>query len=160
MRTPLVLSISLVCAGCASAPTTQRPAAAPTAPEGYATVYLYRLGAIPKLRRPTVSLDDTTICEPRERELTWVYVPAGAHTIRVHWAPSVGLPDSLLAHDFAAGKSYYAKISGSLAIQPLISGGFVASTDSVVQVTTTPADDLALCCAYIPPARQRLDGPK
>jgi hypothetical protein len=155
-----LLSISLFCAGCVSAPTGQQFAGAPAAPEGYATVYLYRLGAIPKLRRPTVFLDDVTVYEPREGEVTWVYVRTGAHTIRVHWARSVGLPDSLLKHDFVAGKSYYSKISGSMAIHPLITGGFVGSTDSVIQLTDAATDNLTICCNYIAPARQRIEGPE
>ena len=158
-RSLLVLVVILGTTGCASVPRdAPHFARAPAAPDGYATVYLYRLGAFPKLRRPTVSLDGTRVYDPPERALTWVYVRAGAHSVYIHWSWDTGSPDLSLPQRFSSGQSYYIRISGSVALVP--TPMFLGSRSDSIAQFIPPAEaetEMANCCRFLQPYVKQID---
>jgi hypothetical protein len=149
--------------GCASLPANAPGFVQATdAPDGYATVYFYRIGAYPKLRRPTVFVDEAVVYDPPERALTWVYVRSGNHQLRVHWTWDSGPPDVSFPQAFVSGQSYYLRISGSydLHITPGIkwataTGHFGTFFYPIPREEAE--NELKTCCQFVEPKVRRID---
>jgi len=146
---------TLLLAGCASTPGDAPPfSRAPAAPTGYATVYVYRVHAPPRLRTPDVVIAGTKVSEPPELTYTWLHVRAGDPSIAVHWSWDTGWPDVQIPMRLEAGNSYYFKISGSFDT-PNATTHILGS--SIRQVPASDAQaELAVCCKYVAPLLQRL----
>ena len=100
--------------GCASLPSDAPSySSAPIAPDGYATVYIYRVGAKPNQRKPSVLIGSQKVFEPPELAYTWVYARAVEQPFRIEWAWDTGWPPLAFTMALTTGQSYYLKISGS-----------------------------------------------
>jgi hypothetical protein len=153
-----------VLTACATVPEGAPPfSPAPVAPAGYATVYVYRLGAPPYTRDIKVSLAGKAVLNAPERAYTWLFVPAGTHTLLAEW-PTDFLgpkrwPDAAITERLEAGESYYFRVAGNVGIAP---GGFFSSGGMVLssQILRRPPDagiaELVACCRFLSPATERL----
>jgi hypothetical protein len=56
----------------ADAPSYTR---APAPPKGHALLYIYRVGAYPRLRMPDVLVGGNRVWEPPELGYTWIHIP-------------------------------------------------------------------------------------
>jgi hypothetical protein len=150
--TTLVIAAALILGGCATLPAdAPQYSRATAAPEGYATVYFYRVGAPPKLRTPTVLLDNKKISEPPELAYTWVYVKAGTRKFRVEWLRDTGWPAVEFMGGVSGGASYYYKITGTFEAQ-----GLTHILGSSTRLIPSPIAEAELrdCCKYIKPLIQ------
>jgi len=155
LRSPVLLLVPAAFLGaCASVPNDAASySEAPVAPDGYATVYFYRVGAYPTLRKPDVLVSGVRVYEPPELSYTWVHLKAGDRTFRIEWAWDTKWPPVEFIQTIAAGESYYIKISGSFE-----SKGFthvLGSSARLVPPREAEAE-LATCCKYIKAEVQRL----
>jgi hypothetical protein len=151
-------------AGCATVPSTA-PAytPAPNAPEGYATVYVYRLGAPPYTQEIKVSLAGKAVLAAPEQGYTWVHVRAGTHTLLAEWPKNLGgggWPNATATQVFEPGKPYYLRLEGRVGSAPggFFSGGGMLLTSMVV--SRTPAEgeaELKACCRYLPASTLRIE---
>lgn len=147
--------------GCASLPSNAPPfTPALRAPDDYATVYFYRVGAYPKLRTPDVLIGGIKVYEPPELAYTWVYVKAGERKFRVQWARDTGWPPVEFARALTAGESYYIKISGSFEDKGLTSYNTIThvlgSWAELIPARQAEAE-LSACCKYIKSQIARLE---
>ncbi len=153
-----------VMAGCATVPDTAPTfSPAPDAPAGHATVYVYRLGAQPYTRNIKLSMAGKPVLEAPERAYTWLFVPAGTHTVLAEWptdflAPKKW-PDASHTERFEAGKSYYLRMVGNVNMAGggfFSSGGLMFSTQLVRRSTDDGPAELIACCRFLPPSTQHL----
>lgn len=162
LLSPILLFVSAtLLAGCASLPNDAPPySQAPAAPEGYATIYFYRVGAYPTLRKPDVLVSGRRVYEPPELAYTWIHVKAGDRQIRVEWASDTRWPAVDFKQTIAGGASYYIKISGSFENKGVTSYNTVTHIlgSSARLVPTNQAEaELAICCKYVKAEFQLLD---
>jgi Protein of unknown function (DUF2846) len=159
-QTLLFISVAGL-AACASLPTDAPPySQAPTAPEGYATIYFYRVGAYPTLRKPDVLVSGKRVYEPPELAYTWIHAKAGERQIGVEWASDTKWPRVDVKQAIASGATYYIKISGSFENKGVTSYNTITHIlgSSARLVPTKEAEvELANCCKYVKPEFQRLD---
>lgn len=158
MRTLLTIflvSLAPIFNGCSSTPA-QPYSKAPPAPDGYATVYIYRIAAYPPTRRPEVLISDVRVFEPEDKTYTWVYVKQGATRIVVEWSwdlrisPSnTGFGPSTIAVNLSSGESYYIKVSGSW--RGAFGGGYAMSAWSETVPALQAESELVNCCRFIKP---------
>lgn len=147
------VALALVLSGCAVGqtdlaqylpPDAPAYAPAPAPPQGHALVYIYRLGAYPRLHHPDVVLDEQRIWEPPEHGYTWVHAKEGDRRFQVKWAFS-GTPNASLVQPLKAGETYYLKVSGG--VDPLLR----KFSSNVRFVERGEAEDeLRRCCKFIP----------
>jgi hypothetical protein len=163
----LCLSVLILIAptGCAVAPASApRFAAAPTAPDGYATVYVYRLGAPPYARDIKLSIAGKPIIDAPEQAYTWMFVRAGTHTLFAEWPRDFLGPkkwsDVTVTQAFEAGESYYFRVAGNVGAASgglFSSGGMVFTSYLSRRPTDTGKAELTACCRYMLPASERLE---
>lgn len=139
----------LVLAGCAIVPSnapTYARAADP--PQGETNVYIYRIGAFPILRTPTILIDGKRIFDPPEKSYTVVALPPGPHEFKVDWAWDTGWPDLTLPMSVDT-QPLYIKISGSFTPK----GARVYEAGSYAQRVAPAAAEaeMAQCCRYLAP---------
>lgn len=140
--------------GCASLPSNAPGyASAPSAPEGYATVYLYRVGAYPTRRKPDVFVAGVKVFEPPELAYTWAYVKAGEQPFRVEWARDTKWPPLSFSRPLVAGQSYYLKISGSFENRGLT---HVLGSNARFVPRGEAESELVGCCKFIKPDAQHI----
>ena len=158
----LIAAALLVVAGCASPPresNTPRPdpapaapgtpRTAPAAPEGYATVYFYRVGGMLYMRRPDVLIRNVVVAEPTDKSFTYVYVRAGAAPLIVKWTWDVGWLPVGFTRSFEAGRTYYFRITA---------GSMQSQHTTLEDVTAENAErEMAGCCKYLKPNLQKVD---
>lgn len=149
MRT-ILLSMLLLLGACATvpanAPTYER---APEPPAGLSNVYIYRIGAYPTLRAPTVSIDGRAVISPAEKSYTVVALAPGVHDVQVNWAWDTGWPDLDFKIEVEADKPLYLKISGSF---DNMGGGSFRAGSSTYQVPQDLAErEVVACCRYVRP---------
>jgi len=152
-------------AGCATVPeSAPRFSPAPTAPDGYATVYVYRLGAPPFTRDIGVSVAGKPVLSAPEKAYTWLFVRAGTHTVFAEWPTDFLGPkkwaDASATQAFEAGQSYFFRVAGNVGS---VAGGFFSSGGMVLtsQISRLPANagtaELVACCRYLSPTTERID---
>ena len=155
----ILLCTLILFVGCANAPSdapTFSPA--PPAPEGYATAYLYRLGAPPYTKEVRVLIDGKPVSAALENGYTWVHVRAGSRVVEGKWPKTWGgggWPDAAVTALFEPGKSYYFKITGKVGIRTpgpaaAVSGTMGVSSSSMI-LTPSAIDaekELILCCRF------------
>jgi hypothetical protein len=151
--------------GCATAPeNAPRFTAAPAAPDGYATVYVYRLGAPPYTRAIKLSIAGKPVLDAPEQAYTWVFVRAGTHTVFAEWptdflAPKKW-PDASSTQAFESGLSYYFRVAGNVNTTPggFFSPGGMLLTSLVAQRTPEVGKaELVGCCRHMRSATERVD---
>jgi hypothetical protein len=152
LRITLAISIAML-SGCASIPSNA-PAfsLAPVAPDGYATVYFYRVGAFPTLRKPTVTIDKVEVYEPPEKAYTWVYVKAAERNFLTEWAWDTKWPPIEFKQNLVAGVSYFYKISGSFEDKGTTgyrTRTYILGSSTQRVLKDSALAELALCCRYI-----------
>ena len=147
MKKFLCSVVVLLVAGCAGVPRTA-PAysRAPDAPPGRANVYIYRIGAYPTMRIPTISIDGKVIFGPPEGSYTVVALPEGKHEFKVNWGWDTGWPD--LDFPFSVESSArYLKLSGSYS--PRGDGGFEAGSFAQWMNQSVAEPEMTKCCRYL-----------
>lgn len=148
----IVLPVSILvfltaCAGVSShAPAYAR---APSPPASSANIYIYRIGAYPTLRTPTIKIDGARIFDPPEKAYTVVSLEEGVHKFTVNWAWDTGWPDLEFPLQVRAGSPKYIKISGSFDT----SRSDANVLGSLAQLVPEPAAEAELraCCRYMAP---------
>jgi hypothetical protein len=158
----LILTVS---SGCAVAPTnTPRFAPAPSAPDGYATFYVYRLGAPPYTRDIKLSIAGKPVIDAPEQAYTWMFVRAGTHTLFAEWPRDFlgpkKWPDATATQAFEPGESYYFRVAGNVGVASgglFSSGGMVLTSYLTRRPTDARKSELVACCRYMQPASERLE---
>jgi hypothetical protein len=139
-----VMSLWVACATLpANAPKYSRAA---DPPAGYVNLYVYRIGAYPTLRTPTISIDDKTLFDPVEHSYTVVPLPVGLHRFKVDWAWDTGWPD-LVFSIVLSSRPLYIKISGSAVYDG--SGTWEAWSYAHDVPPAVAETELVQCCRYI-----------
>ncbi len=160
----ICIAAVVILTGCATV-SENAPAfsPAPAAPAGYATVYVYRLGAQPYTRNIRLSVAGKQVLETPERAYTWLFVPAGTHTILAEWpadflAPKKW-PDASHTERFEASESYYLRMIGNIGMTGggfFSSGGIIFSSQLVRRSSDEGRAELVACCRFMPSAVERL----
>lgn len=160
----LLAFTAIVCASCSTAPPTAPTyAPAPNAPDGYATVYIYRLGAPPFTQEIRVNFAGKAVLAAPEQGYTWLHVRGGTHTLLAEWPKNLmggGWPNASATQLFEPGKAYYFRLAGQVGSTPggFFSGGGMLLTSMVV--SRTPAEgeaELKACCRYMQAATERIE---
>lgn len=149
MRIPLTLILSFSICACATVPSNAphyRRAATPG--PGLANVYIYRIGALPRLRTPKVTIDGSGIFDPPEKSYTVVTIPGGLHEMKIDWAWDTGWPDLDFPISVAAGQSLYIKITGSFRFTGL---AYQAGSYAKEVPQATAEYEIVNCCRFIAP---------
>lgn len=142
--------------GCASVPSGAPPyARAPEPPSGNTNVYIYRLGAYPTLRTPSIVVDGKKVFDPPEKAYTVITLEPGAHKFVVNWSWDTGWPDLEFPFEVRSGTPLYIKISGSFDYKGSDYRGRIYEAGSLAHaVSMSQAEaELTVCCRYIPPSR-------
>jgi hypothetical protein len=153
MRALIIGAIALALSACATIPKGAAPyARAADAPAGFQNVYIYRVGAFPTKRTPTVMIDDVAVFDPPETAYTVVRLKEGKHQFSTHWSWDTGAP--ALSAPFTVGhQTMYLKLSGDFSSKmgwPLITYTFGSG---VRQLQATSAEaELSRCCRYMAPS--------
>ena len=153
--TPLVLAALL--AGCASVPDdAPRFSPAPPAPEGYATLYLYRYGAPPFTQAIKLLIAGGNVLEVPERAYTWVHVKAGTHNVEAQWPRP--WPSTSTTRTFEAGQPYYIRLIGRVGGEtPSFFSSGIKLTSLILSVEPAVGTaELVACCKYLKPAAERI----
>jgi hypothetical protein len=144
-----------ICAGCISYPpeTLVQPLPDPP-PDGYATLLVYstQKGG----RGPTVFVDDTEVFRIPGISYSWVYVPAGEHTVKTkYWMMLHGL-DGTKKINFQPGEKYYYKTAMWQGKSPA-PGFVVAIQAATVRIRPEKAEAELKKCWYRKPKTSRID---
>ena len=167
-RVTLLYCILPLLVSCATAPSNAPIfSPAPPAPDGYATVYLYRLGAPPLTKEIQVLIDGKPVMAALEQGYTWVHVRSGSRVVDGKWPKTLGgggWPDASVTRLFEPGKNYYFRITGRVGITAFgpaaaVSGTMgVSSTSMILTPTAAEAEkELAVCCRYIRSNTSQID---
>jgi hypothetical protein len=143
------ISAFAVLSACAVVPKNAPPySRAPDPPPGTANVYIYRIGAYPTARAPTVAIDNKPIFDPPERSYTVIVLPEGRHEFKVDWAWDTGWPDLTFPVAVESQTSLYIKISGSFTQSGLTyeAGSYARRVDQ-----TAAELEMTKCCRYLTP---------
>lgn len=158
----LVLACTMTLISCVTLPQDAPGyAAAPVplaAPAGYATVYIYRIGARPVKRAPDVLVSGMKVWEPPEQAFTWAHVKAGKRQFKLDWASDTGSPDTDVVLELQAGQTYHVRVSGARPSAP--AGHYAAwyGDANVHLVSRLDAErELAACCKFMKPLVGRID---
>ena len=155
----------LMSVGCATAPeNAPRFTPAPVAPAGYATAYVYRLGAPPYTREIKLTIAGKPVLDAPEQAYTWMFIRAGTHTLFAEWPRDLFAPkkwpDAIVTQAFEPGESYYFRVAGSI---NSTAGGLFSSNGTVFTsyLARRPTDagkaELIACCRYMRPASERFE---
>ena len=148
MHASVLAGFATLVVACASVPANAPKYARAASPRaGYANVYVYRIGAYPILRTPTISIDDKTVFDPAEGSYTVVSVPVGRHQFKVDWAWDTGWPD-LVFPIVVSSEPLYIKISGSFTPTGL---QFEAGSYAHGVEPAAAEAELVQCCRYVSP---------
>ncbi len=144
----LALSLALSLTACATVPSgapSYSRAANPPSPN--ANVYIYRIGAYPTLRTPTVTIDGKAIFDPPEKSYTFVTLAPGSHEFKIDWSWDTGWPDLAFPLVVEPSVPIYIKISGSFT-----PNGTHYTAGSVARAVQQPVaeQELSSCCRYVP----------
>lgn len=155
MRLIYLMAMALSLSACATIPADAPSySRAVDASPGYENVYIYRIGAYPTLRTPTVAIDGIKVFDPPEKGYTVVSLAKGTHELTVKWSWDTGWPNLTFPFNVTAAAPLYIKISGSF--ETVGVGQFKAG--SLVQVIphVLAESELTSCCRYIAPHEQVL----
>lgn len=135
--------------GCTSLPRNAPPYSPATlAKDDSGILYIYRLGAYPILRAPTILVNQEKIIKPPEKAYTWVYLSPGTHKMTIDWAWDTGWPDLELEVPIESGKEHFVKITGSFEALGLTHH---MGTEALFIEKTVAEQELRDCCKYMQP---------
>ncbi len=115
-------------------------------------MYIYRLGAYPKLRTPAIMIDGRAIFDPPEGAYTVVALPPGQHEFKVHWSWDAGARS--LAFPVTVGtESLYIKISGSFGYTRTEKNlpAYEFGSSAWTMEPDAAEADMKQCCRYVAP---------
>ncbi len=140
--------------GCATAPqSAPKFTPAPPAPEGYATVYIYRISEAPYTADITVSIAGKLVVSAPNQGYTWLHVKTGIHLVYAAWPKLPGpvvWPDAAFTELFEPGQVYYLKLSGRLVPQPGANQlGLIPATRIYNMLPEYGTAELHACCRFI-----------
>jgi hypothetical protein len=161
----LSISIAFILASCTSIPSDAPPfTPAPTAPDGYATVYFYRLGAQPYGKELRVNVNGKRVLEMPENAYTYVYVKAGTHTVLTDWynPPLAPMPYSSAAFtlEAKAGETYYLRQITDTSIAPssFLGPTLFSHRSAIIPLPAARgSSELKACCRLMPSAQLRFE---
>lgn len=161
----LSIFIVFILASCTTIPTDAPTfTTAPAAPDGYATVYFYRLGAQPYGKELRVNVNGRRVLEMPESAYTYMYVKAGTHTILTDWynPPLAPLPYSsaVFTLDAKAGETYYLRQVTDTSIAPSSFFGptlFSHRSAIISLAAARGSSELKACCRLMPSAQLRIE---
>ena len=149
----LIIAVALLLTGCvtvpANAPTYSRAAEPPA---GQGNVYIYRIGAVPTLRTPTISIDGSPVFDPPEKAYTVVALPVGPHEVLVNWGWDTGAPDLKFPIQVIGATPLYIKITGSFETTGM-SYRMGSLAQGVPQVIAER--EIEACCRYLEPEQRK-----
>ena|SRR3569623_364460 len=151
MKIVAALVVMLALTGCVSVPATAPTYTRAADPQGgQANLYIYRIGAYPTLRTPTIRVDGKMVFKPAERAYTVIPLSQGQHTVKVDWPWDTGWPD-LEFPITMADQPLYVRISGSYTPSPSLWG--VDTMGSYAHKVDQPAAEaeITACCRYVAP---------
>jgi hypothetical protein len=148
IRTLVVVAYAaLNLVGCAtvpsSAPAYQREAAA----QGdLVNVYIYRVGANPTKRTPTIYVDEKEVFDPPEYSYTVIRLAPGKHSVATKWSWDTGAPNLSFVVEVPKTTSYYLKLTGDFKAT-----GLTYKTTSLARHVEPEVAEAELknCCKYI-----------
>ncbi|USH05159.1 DUF2846 domain-containing protein [Grimontia kaedaensis] len=153
MRKVLTITMLGILSGCTSIPKDAPPyRSAPIANDNSGTLYIYRVGAYPTLRTPSIFVDSNKIIDPPEKAYTWIYLSPGNHSVTVDWAWDTGWPDLSFEIPIEAGKEHFLKITGSFENLGL---KYRAGSEALYMEKSIAEKELKECCRYIIPANKQ-----
>lgn len=163
----LLLIPSLLVAGCASAPAhAPKFVTAPQAPDGYATLYVYRFSTPPYTLGIKVSVAGKPMAEMLENGYAWVHIKAGTHTLYAKWPESMGLirtktwPDATATDEFEPGKSYFFRVMGDISLGPggiLFGNTMIMRTGIARRTDNVGVAELTACCRHLASDTERIE---
>ena len=162
----LAIVLLTVISGCAIAPqSAARFTPAPPPPEGYSLVYIYRLNAQPYVHNIKISVAGKEVLDAPEYGYTWLYVPAGTHTILAVSPPEGFLldvknwPDTSSTLAMESGKAYFFRLTSNVSFAPdgFLSGRVVRRTAFLQRTDKEGFAELTACCRFMQPATKSLD---
>jgi hypothetical protein len=137
---------------------------APAAPDGYATVYFYRLGAQPYGKELRVNVNGRRILEVPESAYTHMYFKEGTHTILTDWynPPLAPLPYSSAAFtlDAKAGETYYLRqvTDTSIASSSFLGPTLFSHRSAILSLPAARgSSELKACCRLMTSAQLRVE---
>jgi hypothetical protein len=145
-RVALAGIVAALLSGCASVPSSAPHfSVAPPAPAGYQDVYIYRFGAYPSKRTPTIAVDGKPVFDPPETAYTVIHLRPGDHWITTKWSWDTGTPP--LSWSFPVkDTSVYIRLSGDAS-----TAGFAYHVGT--EIRGIPAEqaqwELRKCCRYV-----------
>ena len=156
-----VISGMLLLAGCQTvsqdAPTFTD---APSPPEGYATVYLYRLNAPPYTGLIGYRFSGKEVLATPEKAYTWIHAKAGTHQIYAQWPPQPGWKSTSTTLTVEGGQSYFVRAEGRVGLLPAPGpqpfSATLTSTLTIMQPALGRAELLS-CCRYMRSSIQVID---
>jgi hypothetical protein len=132
----------------ASAPDYKREA---PGSNGLVNLYVYRIGAFPSKRSPSIYIDERELFDPPEGSYTVVRLKPGKHAVATRWSWDTGAPNLSFVIDVPPSDSYYLKLSGDFKGSGLVPGMIVTNTSFARQVDQEIAEqELRNCCRFIP----------
>jgi hypothetical protein len=143
----MAAACALSLSGCASVPrNAPRFTEAPAAPAGYQNVYIYRIGAYPTKRTPTVMVDGKPVFDPPEAAYTVIHLSPGQHWLTTKWSWDTGAPP-LAAPLIVKDAPLFIRLSGDFA-----SAGYSFRFGSDLRGLPAAAAEaeLRMCCRYMP----------
>jgi hypothetical protein len=145
--------LAILLSSCATIPDSAPPfEPAPPRIDGRINFYIYRIGAFPTKRTPTVFVDDREVFDPPEGAYTVVAVAPGMHRVRTVWSGDTGAPNLSFEIAVPSGKPYYLKLTGKLfSSYPR----WHNQSEAMSPDQGTAERELTACCRYI---QNRYDG--
>jgi hypothetical protein len=158
----MVKNYAMACLVVFLAACARVPASAPSyqpvveAPGNTSNLYIYRYEPNPrKLRIPTIYVDGVEIFDPPERAYTVIRVPAGDHSIKVHWPWDTAWPELTVNVVTQAGQDAYFRIGGTVTREDHLS--YRVNTYGNLVDASTGKEELRDYCRYMPPKGYVID---
>jgi hypothetical protein len=161
----LSISTAFLLASCTTIPSDAPPfTPAPAAPNGYATLYFYRLGAQPYGKELRVNVDGMRVLEMPEKAYTYMYVKEGTHTVLTDWnnLPLAPMPYSSATFtlDAKVGESYYLRqvTDTSIASGSVFSPALFSHRSAIVSLPSVRgSSELKACCRLMPSVQLKVE---
>jgi hypothetical protein len=156
MRLKIALVLLALLSACQTAPSNAPQfSAAPVAPAGYGTVYLYRYHAPPYTGLIEFDVSGRRIFAAPDQAYTWLHVRAGEHTVYAQWPNQPGWKSPpVVKIEVTEGASVYVRAESAVG---LVAPGWTTpgAMSLSTRLTEKPQElgpvELRACCRYMPP---------
>jgi len=150
----LISCLAIALAGCATIPSGAPPySPAPEPTDGRVNVYIYRIGARPSMRAPTISIVEREALDIPEHGYTVIPLTPGLHSFGSRWAPDTGAPALSFEFNVPDGRPLFLKLSGDFVVRESIWSGTIHYTTTSLVRAQDPElaeEELRNCCRYLP----------